>query len=87
MTKRKFYKQRISIVVLSEDPIDPEMSLSEIIRESDEGAFSRSEERGDCHEIGGKQAATALIAQGSDPEFFQIDRDGNDVEEVFGGDS
>jgi len=31
--------------------------------------------------INGKQAATALLKQASDPEFFQIDEKGNDVEE------
>jgi hypothetical protein len=30
--------------------------------------------------LNGKQAAKALIAHGSDPEFFELDEKGNDLE-------
>ena len=80
MTKRKFYKQQFSMLVLSEEPINPEMSLAEIVREAIEGGFSASDDRGPCLSINGRRAARLLEEQGSAPEFFQLDAEGNDLE-------
>ena len=80
MTTRKFYKQRFTLVVLSEEPIPHEASIVEIVHEAIEGGYSASDDRGPCVEINGRQAAKALMAQGSVPEFFEIDLKGNDLD-------
>jgi hypothetical protein len=78
MSSRKFYKTIIQVEVLSEDPFTYN-SLSDI---DDSISF------GDCSgtyitikekRISGKLAAKSLIAQGSDPEFFMLDKNGKDI--------
>ena len=79
MTTRKFYRTVITIEVLSEDSIPIEMELSDILDEVFEGNFSKRELSEVETKLNGKQAAKALIEQDSDPEFFQLDENGNDI--------
>jgi len=77
---RKFYKAVFSIEVLSEEPID-EMSIDDIKYEITEGNCSGVITKSDTTELTGLEMAKALLAQGSDAEFFQLDDDGNDLRE------
>ena len=80
-SKRKFYKTIITIEVLSESPVsETEVGISEIAYEITDGMWSGKMNFSPCQEIDAVTAAKELIAQGTDPEFFQIDADGNDME-------
>lgn len=78
MTQRKFYKTRIEIEVLSEEPIPATMELDDIVRECREGAWSMCPIKYKATEINGRQAASALLRHGSDTEFFQLTPLGED---------
>jgi len=80
MTTRKFYKRTVTIEVLSEDPIPSGMNLAQIIDESESGEYSMREFGEKEVEVNGKQAARALLKQGSDPTFFRLTKDGEDCE-------
>ena len=81
MTIRKFYRTVIQVEILSEEPYHLGSKDLDDIR------FDIIE--GDCsgaitdivinEQLDGKQVALALQNQGSDPEFFQIDEEGNDI--------
>ena len=81
-SKRKFYRTVIHAELLSEEPILP-MSLRDVDYQITEGYLSGEllESNPDNEILDGPTAAKALIAQGSDPEFFELDEDGNDIEE------
>jgi hypothetical protein len=72
---KKFYKSTITVTVLSEEPIPPDASLADIAYNFTEGGDSGDWELTKVEELDGKQAAAALIAQGSDPEFFGLTED------------
>lgn len=78
MTDKKFYKTIIQVEVLSEEPFDYN-DLSDVHYQITEGDCSGTFKTLSSDELDGKQAADALKAQDSDPEFFQIDEDGNDL--------
>lgn len=78
-TQRKFYKTIIVVEVLSEESeyeFDPYAAIGDSARVS---ADTKSIEQ---VEIDGPTAAKALIAQRSDTEFFELDEEGNDTEDV-----
>ena len=79
MTKRKFYKTIVEVEVLSEEPFADE-DLATVQYEITEGHCSGVVNNKGSKALNGKQVANALIKQGSDPEFFQIDDKGNDIE-------
>jgi hypothetical protein len=67
--KQKFYRTEIKVVVLSEEPFDHDnLSLGDVRSAVTYGGFKTVDSR----VLTEKQAAMALKAQGSDPEFFQI---------------
>lgn len=78
-SKRKFYRQVVAIEILSEEPIN--FSLAEIAEEIKNGDCSGVWNVTEDEEIDAPTCAKLLIKQGSDPEFFQIDENGNDLEE------
>lgn len=80
MTKRKFYQRIVTVEVLSEDPIDDLWGLEALAREISYGDFSGKVEWGPLEAVDGKKMATLLLDQGSSPEFFNIDENGNDVD-------
>lgn len=80
MTERKFYKATFTVEVLSEEPLDGSQSLADLSEMTMEGPCSGKCEMKSHETLDGKQTATALQEQGSDPEFFSIDEDGNDVD-------
>ena len=82
-SKRKFYRTVVRFEVLTEDDPMPSISLEDLAYETTEGHYSGRflDNFPDNEELDGPTAAKALIAQGSDPEFFMLDEDGNDLEE------
>lgn len=80
MTKRKFYKTLVTLEVLSEEPIPEGMEVPDIMAEATDGAYSAQVLPTAQKILNGKQAAKALMDQGSDPGFFQLTEDGKDVE-------
>jgi hypothetical protein len=78
MTTRKFYKTIVTIEIIS-DEIYKFDSLEQVTHDITYGDCSGQVEAVKNEELNGEQAATALLKQGSDPEFFNIDKDGNDL--------
>ena len=79
MSGRKFFRTLVTIEILSEGPIDSP-SLDNINSEITDGDWSGKITYGESVEVSGLAMADLLRAQGSDPEFFQIDKLGNDLE-------
>ena len=79
MTTRKFYKTKITVEVLSDEPYDFN-SLQRTSYDIDEGGCSGEIRVVKSEVLNGKQAAKALDKQGSAPEFFGIDDKGNDID-------
>ena len=79
-SKRKFYKTVFSYEILSEDPIES-FSLDDINYETQEVRWSGQFLETKQETLDGKEAAKALENQSSDPEFFNLTPEGNDLEE------
>ena len=80
MAKKTLYRTVIQIEVLSEAPIEHNMSVSEIQNECDNGEYSGITNTLVSNQpIYGKVAAKKVIDQGSDTEFFNMDNDGNEI--------
>ena len=80
MTDRKFYQTTIQVVVLSEEP-DVELTrLATIAHNIVEGDWSGTTRLASAKELNGKQAARALLNQGSDPSFFNLTDKGEDAD-------
>lgn len=80
-SKRKFFKTTITIEVVSEDePVD-NWNLGAILEGMDEGDLS-GRWTGAHERLTGKEAAKMLRDQASDPQFFQLNDDGSDMEEA-----
>lgn len=79
--KKKIYKTVIQITVLSEDPIPDGMDIEEITSNCYDGDYcGKGEFKKFNIPITGKNAADAVYDTGSDPEFFQMDDNGNEIE-------
>jgi hypothetical protein len=78
-SQRKFYRSVVTVEILSETPIPNDISLDDIYYEITEGDWS-----GVCdletlnEEIDGPTMAKLLLAQGSDPGFFQLTAEGEE---------
>ena len=79
-SKRKFYVTKYVVTLLSEEPLKSAMSLEEVAYAMNEGECSGEVEAFPAKKVGAKKMAKLLQAQGSDPEFFHIDEEGNDTE-------
>lgn len=77
MTNRKFYRTTFKVTVLSEEPYDPD-TLADIHYDITNGGCSGSWRMTKSDELNGREVAEALVAQHSDPGFFQLDAEGND---------
>jgi hypothetical protein len=78
--ERKFYKTVVSYEILSEEPIG-EVSLEDIAYECENGHWSGVFGDTVITELTGKEMAEAARKQGTDPEFFMLDDDGNTIDE------
>ncbi len=84
-SKRQFHRYEILIRVLTEDPIPSSMSLKDIIDEATTGGYNMSLERKVGTQINGPVAAKYLKSQGTEPEFFNLDSEGNDLDDEDSG--
>lgn len=78
-SKRKFYKTVLTVEVLSEEPFDCN-DLAQVHYAITQGDCSGVMNRGGSRKISARTMAKALLKQGSDPEFFGLDEEGNDLE-------
>ena len=81
MTDRKFFKTVVKFTVLSEEPIPDGLSLENIANQCMTGDWSMGNASQKETELNGKQAARALLNQGSDPGFFSLTEKGEDANE------
>jgi hypothetical protein len=79
--EKKFYRTEFKLVVLSEEKPANDMSLRQIAHEITDGDCSGDLEEVEVRELTPKEAADALIEQGSDPDFFGLDEDGNAIDD------
>jgi len=78
-SKRKFHKTVLTVTVLSEEPISPDIDLADVAHEIIEGDWSGDWGITEAQEVDAKTIAKLLREQGSDPEFFGINDEGDDV--------
>ena len=84
MSKQKtIYKTIVQIEILSEEPFDEtEESIASIAHKIDEGDWSGVYNQiGESIPLTGKEAVDEITGQGSEPGFFQMDDEGNELEE------
>jgi len=77
MTERKFYKTIIQVEILSEEALPSGLSLTDIDFIISEGDCSGQLQTISEEVLDGKQAAQALLKQGSDPDFFMLTEEGD----------
>ena len=83
MTNRKFYRSVITVEVLHEDPraLAGDITLADVHDIITTGGATGSwHVSGGPYVLSGKQMAKLLLREGSDPEFFELDGHGNDVQ-------
>jgi len=81
VTERKFYKTTFVVEILSETPGVGEMSLTDVLTEAENGSFSGDVKSSEEVEVDGPTMAKLLSDQRSDPEFFNLDENGNDLDD------
>jgi len=77
---RKFYKTTYTLEVLSEEPINPNVSLEDLHYMITDGDCSGVVHMDNSEEVDGKTMAELLMKQQSDPGFFMLNENGDDVE-------
>jgi hypothetical protein len=80
MSDRTFYRTVVTVEVLSEDPLNFD-TLEDLHHAITTGDCSGRYETTKTETLNGKDTAAGLIAQGSDPGFFQLDEEGNDCDD------
>lgn len=76
-----FYKTTFTYTVLSDSPLEGDMSLASIAEACDTGdCVGKFDGDWNVETLTGQQAADALYEAGSEPGFFQLDDDGNPLE-------
>jgi hypothetical protein len=83
-SRRSFSLTTITVRVLSEASIPGQMDLADVVREADEGGYVADEDRTSTV-IDGPTTARELLAMGSEPGFFQLTEDGEDLEQDVEG--
>lgn len=76
---REFYRTVIHVEVLSEEPYVFTGNLVDVAADiitGDCSGVARTIQEEKCN---GARMAQLLLAQGSEPEFFQLDENGNDL--------
>jgi hypothetical protein len=84
--KKTIYKTTILLEILHEVKGEVDgMGMEAIAREMMDGSFSGAATiTEDSIPLEGEVAARALVVQGSDPEFFGMDAEGNSLDEFDG---
>jgi hypothetical protein len=80
MTSRKFYRRVVTLEFISEEEHPGAWEISDAIYDAREGDSSMQELSDKTEIVDGKKAAEILMEQGSEPGFFQLTKDGEDVE-------
>ena len=81
MAKKTIYKTIIRVEVLSDSPIG-DVDMQTIVNETENGDWSgKNYTVIQDKPLTGKKAVDAVLEQGSDTEFFQMDEDGNELED------
>lgn len=80
-SKRKFYLTRFIVEVLSEGEIPDGVDMRDVMRECDEGEYVLHSTNTESIEHTPKNMAKLLNDAGSDPEFFQLDENGEDLDD------
>ena len=76
----RFYRTRVLVDILSEDnPVGDGLSLAQIGYEIDEGGCVGTLEVAITEELTGLEVARRLTAMGSEPGFFRLDAEGNEL--------
>jgi hypothetical protein len=84
MAKKKIYRTVIRFEVLSEEPnVTDGMTLDMLYEATMTGDLSGQHLDPEIQDqvLAGKEAVKAIEEQGSDPEFFGLDQEGNDIYE------
>jgi hypothetical protein len=79
MTERNFYRTVIHVEVLSEEPYVFSGNLVDVANDISSGDCSGVARTIHEEKCNGAKMAQLLLAQGSDPEFFMLDEQGNDT--------
>ena len=79
-SKRRFCRTVVKVEVLSEEPLPERLPLEGLAHSITEGDCSGVVSVEEAGELDGPGAAKALRAQGSDPCFFELTEDGEDIE-------
>ena len=74
--KGKVYKTIVTLEVLSSEPLG-DIPLEELVHETMQGDMSAIKTTGESIELTGKKAVEAILNQGTDTEFFGMDKEGN----------
>lgn len=78
--KRTFYRTVIEVTVLSEyEPAENYGSVTMLGNAIEQGDWSGESRIARVNRLTPQETAQALIAQGSDPEFFGLTEDGEDL--------
>ncbi|MDP2692710.1 MAG: hypothetical protein Q8O88_03680 [bacterium] len=77
--QKKLYKTTVTVEILSEEKLSFN-DLQDLHEQITDGSNSGVCKQGKTIILKGKDAVKATIAQGSDPEFFFMDNDGNVLE-------
>jgi hypothetical protein len=78
---RKFYKSIIEITVLSEDRPCEFNSLGDLTYLINDGPYSGEIVIKEEIEVSSQEMVNLLMDQSSDPEFFNLDENGNNLED------
>jgi hypothetical protein len=80
--ERKYFKTIVVVEVLSQDaPWSDDYEFSDLSNAITDGPCSGAVRIHAVEELDGPAAAQALMAQGSDPEFFSLDEDGIEIDD------
>jgi hypothetical protein len=80
MPEKLLYKTRVVIEVISHNPFHFH-DLQTLDHDITDGECSGKIDVSDSVEIKGKEALELIMAQGTDPEFFGMNRHGNDADD------
>ena len=82
MAKKKIYRSIITVEILSDSPVDDAFltDLSSVDYETTSGGCSgQVQVKSMNEELTGHEAVKAVQNQGSSPDFFMMDEEGEDV--------
>ena len=84
MAKKKLYKSVLKVIIISDEPYPDSVNLDHVKYDITDGHCSGILEWDTLNaEVVGAEAVKEMHEQGSDVEFFQMDEEGNDLEEDY----